>query len=259
MIPPGDRPRDSSAVDEAAPPRHNKQTGNVGNGGDILKHASLMHLAQLLACSHPRSTINYLDTHAFLLRAPLANREWNAQVQGLAVAHEAYRGYQILQQGRLAGGEYLCSAGVVAAMLPDARLFLSERDPATRLLLQRQVRAGGRAAVILNDAADWRTWPGPRPAGPLLALIDPFVLTASDWSTATAAVERFADHGEGGLLLVFNYDRQRPRVKWPRAPRGWNGPVAQMRAPPCFLCAFATPDLADAAARRLAELGWQRS
>jgi 23S rRNA A2030 N6-methylase RlmJ len=258
LILPGDRCLDPFAADEAVVPRHNVQTANVGNRGDMLKHAALMHLAQLLARREPRVPVNYLDTHAFLLHAPLANREWRQHVQGLAAARPAYGRYQALQQAGLADGDYLCSAGVVAVMLPEALLFLSECDPTTRALLRRQVDARGRVAVILNDAADWRVWRGPRPVGPLLALIDPFALTAADWSAAMAAVDGFAGRGEGGLLLVFDYGR-RPVVTWPPPPPGWNGPVARLHAAPYLLCAYATPDLAGAAVETLVALGWQCS
>lgn len=243
-----------SGADGAA--AHNVQTGNVGNRGDILKHAALLHLARMLLRSDPREPVNYLDTHAFLLHAPPANRAWCDHVQTLAAAHKGYGLYQALQQGRVVNGDYLCSTGVVAATLPEARLYLSESDPATRALLQRQMHASGRAAVILNDVEDWRTWPGSRPDGPLLALIDPFALSAAHWSSATAAVEGFTVHGARGPLLAFNYDRQ-ARVTWPPPPRGWRGPVAQMHAMPYFLCAYATPDLAEATLETLAALGWQ--
>ena len=50
-----------------APNIENIQSGNVGNLGDILKHAALVELGSLLRSRNPDGRSNYLDTHTFLL------------------------------------------------------------------------------------------------------------------------------------------------------------------------------------------------
>jgi len=47
--------------------RGNKQDRNVANRGDILKHAALVALAELLA---DHGDLRYLETHAYRLMAP---------------------------------------------------------------------------------------------------------------------------------------------------------------------------------------------
>ncbi|MDB4945847.1 MAG: hypothetical protein JWP97_5381 [Labilithrix sp.] len=59
------------------------QLGNVGNIGDILKHAALVELAAWL--TRERTDVSFVDTHTFQLEAPLPDRaRWEREVDALS-------------------------------------------------------------------------------------------------------------------------------------------------------------------------------
>lgn len=71
---------------------NNRQSRSVGNIGDVLKHAALIGLAELLASRG--SPLSFVDTHAFLLHAPLADpSRWQRAGDELTAKHPAYRRY----------------------------------------------------------------------------------------------------------------------------------------------------------------------
>jgi 23S rRNA A2030 N6-methylase RlmJ len=235
----------------------NVQHGNVGNFGDILKHAALVSLAKALSRANAHTTINYLDTHAYLLTSRLANTQWQREVMELCVQHPRYEHYYAIEQVFANKGRYLCSAGLARIGLTHPRLYLSEKDPATREQLQRQLGEQGITPdCVLDEVQQWQTPVCKITAGPLLALIDPFVLTEAQWQAAVHAVERLHKPGEDGFIEVFTYDKAFPSAGWPEPPRGWVGPVAQMARPPYFLAVYATPSVKECAMDVLQELGW---
>ena len=236
---------------------HNIQYNNVGNTGDILKHAALVELARLIQQRNLDVQINYLDTHAFVAEAPLANACWHDEVKRLANSHPAYETYYSLERQCVERGNYSCSTGLGAMLLTDARFYLCERDAQTRAALQAQfTRRQCNLVRLLDDVACWDRDIGKVSAGPLLALVDPFALTDGDWDAARSAVARLWAPGADGLLEVFSYNRECTGVTWPRAPSSWAGPIAQIGRALYFLALYAAGDIVAGAAERLATLGW---
>lgn len=241
---------------KAAGPQ-NKQYNNVGNTGDILKHAALLELAQLISEQPGDAALNYLDTHAFVAEAPVANANWRDEAQALVERWPAYARYLALQGPYVQKGGYLCSSGLGASLLPTARLVLCEHDASTRAALRAQfARMQCGPVQILEDVSCGSLASEAEAAGSLLALVDPFMLSERDWAGACCAVARLWRPGADGLLVVFTFDREATAVNWPAAPDGWEGPVAQIGRAPYFLALYATGDIAAAAVARLVALGW---
>jgi hypothetical protein len=64
----------------------NRQFANVGNLGDILKHAALTSLVELLYTRGER--LLSVDTHAFLLEAPCPDpTRWRLEAQRECTPH----------------------------------------------------------------------------------------------------------------------------------------------------------------------------
>lgn len=235
----------------------NLQQNNVGNLGDILKHAALDALARLFTI--PGTVpVNYLDTHAYLLHARLANPEWHSETESLQATDAAYRGYVGLETPWVARGGYLCSAGIVHRSAPHAYLYLSESDPSTRMVLADQIAEAGIVRVtLLDEAFRWCTAPPSAPRGRLLALVDPFRLTESDWAAALCGLERLHHRGEDGLLEVFTFDSRGTDLDWPAPPEGWLGPIVRLDRAPYHLAVYASGPIRHAARATLGALGFK--
>jgi 23S rRNA A2030 N6-methylase RlmJ len=235
----------------------NLQQNNVGNLGDILKHAALGALARLFS-NAGAVAVNYLDTHAYLLRARLANPDWHAQTRRLRAEDAAYRSYVDLEAPWVARGDYLCSAGIIHSLAPHAHLYLSESDPATRAILANQIADHGIEGVtILDGAALWCTAPPSAPRGSLLALVDPFRLTETDWEAALCGLERLHHRRADGLLEVFAFDSLVTELDWPPPPEGWLGPVARLDRAPYHLAVYANGPIRHVARATLERLGFK--
>lgn len=236
----------------------NRQMGNVGNLGDIIKHAALMDLAFFLARTHPE--VSYVDTHAFLLHAPLADRDrWNREVDALAAVHAGYARYAVLQRESLARtSDYRCSAGLVLDVLGDMRVcaVLGEANPATLAELSGQVAAESLTNVhVVNDAAKVDEDARVRRGGALLVHVDPFTLSPEVWSRIAGALDALVSRSADAAILVYRYSRN-ASTPWPDAPKGAEGPVAETRAGPHAFAAYASPGVADAVRRLCSALGW---
>jgi len=236
----------------------NRQTGNVGNLGDIIKHAALMDLAAALARAH--AEVSYVDTHTFLLHAPLADRDrWSREVDALATMHPGYARYAELQRDSLARtSEYRCSAGLVLDVLGEKRVcaVLGEANPATRAELSAQLAAESRTNVyVVNDAArvdeDARV---PR-SGALLVHVDPFTLSPELWPSIAGALDALVSRSADAAILVYRYSRN-ASTPWPTAPKGAEGPVAEHRGGPHAFAVYASPAIADAVRHVCNALGW---
>ena len=68
----------------------NEQYGNAGNLGDILKHGALVELAVMMSAPGT-GPVSYVETNTFILRAPIANNNWQEEV---AVELNSWPGYQ---------------------------------------------------------------------------------------------------------------------------------------------------------------------
>ncbi len=268
----------------------NLQDDNAGNVGDIAKHAALLELAQLAAERAPAG-FDWLDTHAYRLRAPRSPAQaerWRAELAPLLARHPAYEAYARLEDRSLASGEYLCSSGLVLGTARGlagsraagrVRAFLLEAHEATRNELAAQVAAlppsRVRLALLATDARRLREHQAAFAAesGAVLALIDPLPPHAGDWERAWTdevsgwpsarwALERLWRPGQPGLALLYQWRRGEGAVTWPEAPAGWVLAAATSARPVTgkpsvhHLACLASADLAAEAAARLGRLGW---
>lgn len=235
----------------------NPQSGNVGNLGDILKHAALTRLAQVLGERRiPR--VNYLDTHAFQFIARPANRNWHGEVDALLREYPDCRAYRDLQAGYVAQEKYLCSSAVVAECLPVAALCLSERNAHSRGVLGSQLsRRGIAPAALLDGVAAWADAEIHIPPSALLALIDPFAMDEVCWRDAWRAVHRLWAPDDAGVVLVFDYDKKVDAIEWPAAPRPWGESVARIARNPFHLACYASPAMREPVGEALCRLGWE--
>lgn len=236
----------------------NRQIRSVGNLGDILKHAALTELASLLAESH--SPVAYVDTHTFLLHAPIADEErWNREVGGLLAAQPAYARYVELERRSLAQrARYRCSSGLVMDVLGDGRAgaTLGEANGLTRAELRAQLaeeRLGN--VVVTDDAAAALRAPLVGGEGALLLHLDPFSLPPALWASLAPALDAVCSRGIEVVLIAYRYTRSAPSP-WPPAPRGTLGPVAQVRGGPHEVAAFASSTIAARVREVCGSLGW---
>jgi 23S rRNA A2030 N6-methylase RlmJ len=240
------------------PRRQNRQARSVGNLGDILKHAALFELASMLA--RAGGAVRYVETHTFLLHAPLADAErWTREVDRLAAMHPAFAGYAAFQRDALARtGRHRCSSGVVLDVLGDRRLsaVMGEVDGATRAVLHEQIREERLANVVVtdDDVAALRA-ASVEPGDSLLVHVDPFVLPPERWASLAPGLDALCAGAAEAVVVVYRYTRG-ARSAWPAAPRGTRGPVAQVRGGPHEIAAYASPGAAGAVLEICGALGW---
>lgn len=237
----------------------NRQLGNVGNLGDVIKHAALVELASLLVARSP-SRVSFVDTHAFQLHAPLPDRaRWEREVSTLESRHPAYAGYVAKERASLRrNGHYRCSSGLVIDALGPHRTcaVLGEANAASRAVLTSQLVAEGLTGVVIVDdasAVDRAAFaPG---GGALLVHVDPFSLSPRSWAAFAPALEAITARSAATALVAYRYSRV-ARAPWPTAPERTIGPVAETRGGPHEVAAYASPTLAEAVRAVCASLGW---
>ncbi|MBY0492643.1 MAG: DUF4145 domain-containing protein [Cyanobacteria bacterium] len=242
-------------------PLPNKQFANVGNLGDILKHAALTSLVELLHTRGQR--LLSVDTHAFLLEAPCPDpSRWLVEAQRECSHHPAFGSY-IERQGRVGGtpSRYRCSSGLVldvsrAVGHGTPALILAEFDRDTRARLKEQLKIEQvEPHVVLDDARELPAVAIPD-ADVMYALVDPFALDPALWNSISKGLSRLARTVDAAVVEVFTYDKARGHIDWPGAPSGFTGPIATMHRRPYHLATYATARIAEDSARACAELGW---
>jgi 23S rRNA A2030 N6-methylase RlmJ len=241
------------------PKRVNRQSRNVGNLGDIMKHAALVELASMFAKSS--SQVSYVETHSFLLHAPLSDREkWEREVNGLVSKHPAYARYTAFEQQSLARKDrYRCSSGLVMDVLGEARVsaVLGEANGITRAELSEQIRQEHLTNVlVVDDAAAIDRDARAQPGAALLVHVDPFSLTPELWKSIAPALDAISARSTEAALVVYRYTRNAPSP-WPTAPAAMLGPVAQTRAGPHEMAAYASPASVIAVSEVCQALGWR--
>ena len=121
---------------------NNPQYRNVGNLGDILKHAALINLLKLLAC-HNKSGLAYIESHAFLLNAPCPNPDqWLKEVNKQLSLYQSYRDYLDAEQSIMHSKHYRCSSGLAIDTLKEMGIsnpfiILSEKNYDTRTAVKQ--------------------------------------------------------------------------------------------------------------------------
>lgn len=235
----------------------NIQTRNVGNRGDILKHAALVQLALVYADTTVPNSIVYLDTHAYLLQSRLANTNWQQETQTFLNKYPAYQEYYNIETPYVQSGNYLCSGGLINACLPESYKILCENHQVTRRLLKQQLNERDlHSVVVFNDVSEMGMNLEKNDAS-LLILVDPFCLSKEIWQTSLAAIDVLSGPKSNGLLLVFTYDKYSNCITWPEAPKNWLGPIARITHAPYFLAVYTTDSMKFAVQKRLIKLGWQ--
>ncbi|NUO54140.1 MAG: hypothetical protein HOV80_35280 [Polyangiaceae bacterium] len=246
------------ASSRAARADKNPQTRSVGNLGDVLKHAALFEISSLLARS--ASTVHWVDTHAFLLHAPMSDQErWDREVEALLERSPAYARYVAHERASIARtGHYRCSSGLVLDMLGERRVSatLGEANGLTRAELRDQVAAERlEGVVVVDDARTALQRATSDVGGGLLIHVDPFSLTAEVWAELAPSLDALCAGASEAVLVAYRYTRQ-ARSPWPAAPKGTTGPIAETRGGPHEIAVYASASAVQAIRGVCMKLGW---
>ena len=241
----------------------NPQHRNVGNLGDILKHAALMNLAKMLI-GRRRSRFAYIETHAFMLEAPCPNpKQWRQATQAELTKYAAYNDYFVAEKRITDRLPYRCSAGLVIdelkkANTTEAVIILAEQDEDTREILKSQLlREQISNCTVLEDAFDLSSTKLPDDVRTLLILVDPFALKADLWNGIVAALSKIVKPEMDVVLELFTFDKEHSEVQWPSPPAGIVGPISVMHRQPYHLAVYATDTLRENVSLTCQELGWR--
>lgn len=240
-------------------PRPNPQSRNVGNPGDILKHAALVELASSLA--RGGSTVRYVDTHTFLLHAPPADVErWSRDVDALASVHPAYGRYAAIEREALArSGRYRCSSGLAIDALGERRgsATLGEADAVTRAELREQIEQEQLSNVaVVDEAAAALRGEREDAAAVVLVHVDPFTLSPGLWARLAPVLDEACARATEAVIVLYRYTRLAGSA-WPRGPERMRGPVAECHRNPHEVAAYASAGVAEAVRETCAGLGWR--
>ncbi len=234
--------------------KSNPQLRNVGNLGDILKHAALMNLAKLLI-GRCQSRFAYVESHTFMLEAPCPNPEqWMRETISELTNHVAFSDYFTTEKSVTDNLPYRCSAGLVIdelrkSNIVEPALILAEKDSATREVLKGQlVREQVENCTILEDALQLSAQEIPDDVDTLLVLVDPFVLDDGLWNSLVAALDSIIRPGSEIVLELFTFDAGQAVVRWPSPPAYMIGPVSVMHRQPYHLAVYATEAVSISAA-----------
>ncbi|MFO0555334.1 MAG: hypothetical protein U0271_43560 [Polyangiaceae bacterium] len=238
----------------------NRQSGHVGNLGDIIKHAALVELAFLL--KGRGAPVSFVDTHTFRLRAPLAKpprfaRELEAHVRSYRAA-ERYA--EMERASLLRTGNYRCSSGLVLDVLGEDRAcaVLGEANGLTRAELREQLADEGHARVHVVEDASFVDRGGWVPAGgAVLVHVDPFALTPAEWDPIAPVLDAIAARASSAVFVLYRYTRV-ARIPWPTPPSGTRF-VAENRGAPHEVAMFASPDVHASVAEVSQSLGFRVS
>jgi predicted nucleotidyltransferase len=244
----------------------NPQIKNVGNLGDILKHAALAQFAQLASQNRKEGeSVVYLDSHAFTLESDCPDREkWRQEVKSAERRGTGYQRYFQAERQVLEGKPYRCSAGLALDLLDDPFLILAEKDPKTRAALEDQIELEGEPrdlrALLLghSDGLGALSTFGVLGVGPLLALIDPFRGShlKRDWDAISRCLTRLSRRSTLVVAEVCYFGR---RIAWPVPPAGLLGPLATLDRNHFHLAVYATASVNHDVLRVCASLGWDTS
>ncbi len=239
---------------------HNPQSNNVGNMGDILKHAALIAGIEALL-KHGRA-LTYVDTHAYLLEAPCGNPgRWLNESRELRRQHERYGPYIDLQpRAARRPSIYRCSTGLAIDVVRKLTgntptLVIAEKNGATMQRLRQQLSTEGIGSFTLLTQAEDLDTVGALSADSLYALVDPFTLDESLWRTVSPQLSRLAASVRHAAVQLFTYEKH-PAVSWPEPPSGLIGPIVTIDAEPFHLAAYATRSVAEDISAACASLGW---
>ncbi len=236
----------------------NRQSGHVGNLGDIIKHAALVELATNLA--QRDAPVSFVDTNTFLLHAPLANAErFHREAAAHVEKHPAAARYLERERASLARtGQYRCSSGLMLDVLGDRRAcaVLGEANGLTRSELSSQLRDEGHAGVHVVDDASAVDRDQHVPAGStLLVHVDPFALTPDLWAPMAPALDAMSARASAAVFVIYSYIRA-GRTEWPTPPTGTSF-IAENRGAPHEVALFASADVRELVRAVCGSLGFR--
>lgn len=237
--------------------KHNRQCGNCGNVGDIIKHAGLLALVEVLV---EEQHVDAVDAFGFLMECPPTDRgAWQRDTLELEALFPGYRRYREAQADQFL---YRCSPGILVDALGDrlGRLYVAETHDLTRKTLKAQAAASPAAGRISVSDNAYRLSEHARPSDEVSAfigLIDPFVLTP-EMVTETRRILELWRSTPVCLLEVFTFEKDEPLTfKWPSLGVRLNEPFAQIANGPFQLAAYGWGSAVKEAKTRLNALGWQ--
>lgn len=236
----------------------NRQSGHVGNLGDIIKHAVLVELASMLAVRG--EPVSFVDTNAFLLHAPLANAErFQRESEAHVAKYPAATGYLERERAHLARtGRYRCSSGLVLDALGDRRAcaVLGETNGLTRATLKEQLSEEPHRDVhVVEDASDVDRGTWVPAGGALLVHVDPFALTPEVWAPMAPALDALSARSASSVFVLYSYTRA-ARTEWPTPPTGTLF-VSENRGAPHEVAAYASLNVAAPVCALVAALGFR--
>ncbi len=234
----------------------NTQDKNVGNLGDIYKHAALLQFAKLVFKNNDSKRATYIDSHCYLSHAKLANPRWSAHVRRLFRLSPMYRDYYFAERRQTRTQKYLTSSGLVCDNFNFDKVLLAEKQTKTRKRLRQQMlRRRTNLCHEIEIHADQFTLVQKirKIKTPILVLHDPFKLEQACWHRLCTNLTRST-----GIILVFAYNKSQTRVFWPAPPRNWLGPLAVYACSPFFLSCYASVAYANDVQKLCVNLGWYR-
>eukprot|EP01080_Neovahlkampfia_damariscottae_P000009 gene9-4260_t len=192
-------------------PEDNIQFKNVGNLGDILKHAPLIEFLRLLKKDEP---VIYIDFHTFLIEAPFPNKKsWEETVTKLGDSYKNYKKFQS------ENSKYLCSSGTSIKILSSEKnLFIfSEQDEKTRENLKSQISI--KNYFLMNNSRNLTKLVKENEKikeiefNGMIGLIDPFKITTEEWNAIIDGLNVNFSTIERGIILCFNYTKEE-KMDW---------------------------------------------
>ncbi|MBK6520004.1 MAG: hypothetical protein IPG04_39205 [Polyangiaceae bacterium] len=214
----------------------NRQHGHVGNLGDVTKHAALVELAAMLA--ERFASVSFVDTHTFLLHAPLANAElWRREADNRLAKQPAYARYFDLERAYLERtGEYRCSSGLVLDVLGEqlACAVLGEANGLTRAELKGQLAEGGTPGCTSSTGPRGRQEAHvPSAGGAARASSTP---SRSRPGGPSPALDALSARAAAAVFVLYSFTRA-GRTAWPVPPIGTSF-VAEHRGAPHEVALF---------------------
>jgi len=241
---------------------NNPQYRNVGNLGDILKHAALVSLTKI-AIRKAKKKLTYIDTHAFMLSAPCPNPdEWHRIIRSVFAAHESYQDYFMLERHIMENKPYRCSSGLTLDLLSTSGIsycaFLYEKDSQTRKTLKQQLHSEGQEhCEVISDALTIATLKLPPEIDTLLMLVDPFnKLDDELWNAVSKALCNYVNSGIEVIVQVFTYDKNSDAIQWREAPHPIGKPCAHISRQPFHLAVYSMKGLNKDVTQCCQALGW---
>lgn len=248
----------------------NPQWLNIGNRGDIYKHAAWQYCLERLA--RTSGYLRIIETHAFQIEGTVRDHS-SFNVDRAALRGRGYEEYFALQEEYVDKGAYLCSAGIACDVLcerQERELIFFEADAGTRAQLAAQLGAREVSGVeVMGDCLADVPWPKAERLGHVLALVDPFGLDhrngegrsiRSSWEPLLARLERYAGEGCVMGLLLFQFEKNvETTTQWPSGLGQFEGPVLQLSDDHYRLAAYGNAAFFKLTAAWLERQGWVRN